>query len=281
MGEVYNRTRGSCGWTGWAARRRRSATPPTIRTSSCRPTANGVAVSVLDQAKRSRDIYVIDMARGVRQRLTFDPSGERSAVWTPDGSRLIFNSRNLDLYVRRSDFTGNAEPVLVDGASKDPREVSQDGRLLMYRRSQHNNDLWVVYVIPGRTGRQVAHLQRRRHVSAVARGRQRDPVPGAGPEADQRGGVGIRRFPSRVRADSPFSNRPATWPGRSLRRNPRRSALHRQHPDPVACPALADAPHRLALVAAPDACRAGAVTSIPERGRGCRIQRRRSGATLH
>jgi Tol biopolymer transport system component len=110
------------------------------------PDGSQLAVSVTDSARRARDIWTVDVARGVRQRVTFDPSEERSAAWTPDGARLIYNSRRLDLYVRAANGTGREDAIQADGASKDPRAVSPDGKRLMYRRSGTgtSNDLWIL-----------------------------------------------------------------------------------------------------------------------------------------
>jgi len=105
-----------------------------------------LAVSVTDPSAASRDIYVVDVDRGVRQRLTFDPSDERSEVWSADGRQIIYTSKGLDLYRRPSDFSGNESTVLVDHISKDPRGVSPDGRFLLFRRSggQTRNDIWIM-----------------------------------------------------------------------------------------------------------------------------------------
>jgi serine/threonine protein kinase len=115
------------------------------------PNGRRLAVSVFDQAKRSRDMYIVDLARNVRQRLTSDADDERSGVWSPDGSRIVYNGAHRDLFIRRADFTGAAERVVVDGASKDPRQISQDGRLLLFRRTGQGNDLWVMPLDGDRT----------------------------------------------------------------------------------------------------------------------------------
>jgi eukaryotic-like serine/threonine-protein kinase len=101
-------------------------------------------VSVLDTSARTRDIYIIDMVRNVRQRLTFDPSDERSAVWSRDDQRVIYTSKGLDLYQRAANFTGGETPVQTDHRSKDPREVTPDGKWLIYRASgdSTSNDMW-------------------------------------------------------------------------------------------------------------------------------------------
>ena len=102
-------------------------------------------VSVLDPALRTRDIYIVDLVRGVRQRLTFDPSDERSAVWAANDTSVIYTSKGLDLYQRSAAFTGGETAVQTNHRSKDPREVSPDGRMLIYRETGEttSNDLWV------------------------------------------------------------------------------------------------------------------------------------------
>ncbi len=110
------------------------------------PDGKRVLVSVTDPAARARDIHIIDVARGIRQRLTFDPSDERSAAWSPDGRHVVYTSKGLDLYMRPSDFSGDSTPVEVTHRSKDPREVSPDGSRVLYRQTGEStgNDLWVV-----------------------------------------------------------------------------------------------------------------------------------------
>lgn len=97
------------------------------------PDGRRLLVTITDPAVRARDVYIIDLERGVRQRLTFEPADERSAVWTPDGQRVIYRSTRTDLYIRRSDFTGEARPLITDGTSKDPYSVSRDGKFVAYR----------------------------------------------------------------------------------------------------------------------------------------------------
>jgi Tol biopolymer transport system component len=97
------------------------------------PDGRRLLVSVLDAGATARDIYIVDTLRGLRQRLTFDASEERSAIWSADGASVIYTSKGLDLYQRSSGFTGGETALVTDGLSKDPNDVSPDGRLLLYR----------------------------------------------------------------------------------------------------------------------------------------------------
>jgi hypothetical protein len=45
------------------------------------PDRTRVAVSVLDEAQQTRDIWIVDVARGLRTRFTFESTDERTATW--------------------------------------------------------------------------------------------------------------------------------------------------------------------------------------------------------
>ncbi|MFN7916604.1 MAG: protein kinase [Vicinamibacterales bacterium] len=108
-------------------------------------------VSALDDARHTRDMFIVDIERRVRQRLTFEPGEERSAVWSADGKRVIYQ-RDRELYERSSDFTGSEQVVLSNGASKDPRDVSADGRRLLFRQTgSQGNDIWEMSLDGDRT----------------------------------------------------------------------------------------------------------------------------------
>lgn len=106
------------------------------------PDGSRLVVSVPDETA-SRDIWVVDLARGVRTRATYDPSEERSAVWGPDGKSLVYTSKGLDLYVRPLG-AGAEATFLKDGRSKDPRAFSPDGAVFAYRvtGAATGNDIW-------------------------------------------------------------------------------------------------------------------------------------------
>jgi Tol biopolymer transport system component len=97
------------------------------------PDGTRAAVTVLDAARNARDIWLYDVATGLRTRFTFDPANDVSPVWSPDGSRVGFvSTRNgvFGLYVKASSGAGNEE-LLVDQVQA-PASWSRDGRSLLY-----------------------------------------------------------------------------------------------------------------------------------------------------
>ena len=119
------------------------------------PDGRRMLVSVREPGAASRDIFIVDTNRGLRQRLTFDPSEERSAIWSADGARVIYNSKGLDLYQRSAGFNGGETALLINGISKDPNDVSPDGRQMLFRASstESGNDVWTM-PLDGRTAPQ-------------------------------------------------------------------------------------------------------------------------------
>ena len=108
-----------------------------------------IAVGVLDEEKGTRDIWTGDVARGLLTRFTFDAAEERSPIWSPDGSRVVFNSNrtaNLELYIKPASGAGGEELLLRDNRSKDPMSWSADGRHVLFRHSGAitGNDVWVL-----------------------------------------------------------------------------------------------------------------------------------------
>jgi len=67
------------------------------------PDGARLAYVLQDPQSKNADIWVMDIARGVRTRLTFDPAVDILPVWSPDGSHIVFSSNRkgyYDLYVK-------------------------------------------------------------------------------------------------------------------------------------------------------------------------------------
>jgi len=100
------------------------------------------------------DIWIFDIARGTRTRLTFDPAVDAYPVWTADGKKVIFSStRNgqNDFYSKNSDGSGNEELLFRDDSDKTYASISSDGRYLAYQRldpaGKTGQDIWVLPLV--------------------------------------------------------------------------------------------------------------------------------------
>jgi len=81
----------------------------------------------------SADIWILDLVRNTKTRLTFDPVTDRFPFWTSDGKRIAFHSdRNFGIYQRASDGTGKDEPLCsMHGREVFPWSWSGDGKSLV------------------------------------------------------------------------------------------------------------------------------------------------------
>ena len=106
------------------------------------------------------DIWVLDLARNVRTRLTFGPVSNTFPVWSPDGKWIAYSSdRNghANLYRKRSDGSGAEELLLTDEQVCLPSNWSPDGKTLLYSRGPAggNFEVWAVPIEGERKPRQV------------------------------------------------------------------------------------------------------------------------------
>ncbi len=97
------------------------------------PDGKRAAVSIFDGARPS--IWIYDLARGVPTRFTFGAAATAEPIWSPDGSRIVFNESNngaRDLYQKASDGSGAEAPLLIEKSNKYPQSWSPDGRFILY-----------------------------------------------------------------------------------------------------------------------------------------------------
>jgi Tol biopolymer transport system component len=100
------------------------------------PDGKRVAVAFVDAQGKQQDVWIIDLARGTRRRLTFE--GAQNPVWSPDGNTVYYSSfgrsSGVRLYARASNGAGLERLVLgTDNTVVVPTDVSRDGRFLLYQ----------------------------------------------------------------------------------------------------------------------------------------------------
>ena len=108
---------------------------------------DGRRVAMRRAVQGNIDVWVRDLLRGGMTRLTFDAAAESVPVWSPDGTRIAFNSNRTgayNLYTKASNGSG-VEAQLVDSRNNlIPQDWSSDGRWLLYqeRYPTTGRDLW-------------------------------------------------------------------------------------------------------------------------------------------
>ena len=97
---------------------------------------DGRHVAVLGIEDNNPDVWVHEVGRSLKRRLTFDAAMESQPIWSPSGKEITFRSArqgNDDIYIRPADGTG--EPRLLAGTpmNERPSDWSPDGKYLLYR----------------------------------------------------------------------------------------------------------------------------------------------------
>ncbi len=109
------------------------------------PDGKSVAVAATD-ADGNADIWVHDVVRGAKTRLTFDPAIDLYPAWSPSGEQITFRSNrggSEGIFSKPAD--GSGEAVLLGGedAAGTTPDWSRDGKFVIYMgRRSGGADLW-------------------------------------------------------------------------------------------------------------------------------------------
>ena len=109
---------------------------------------DGRQVAVRGTEDNNADVWVHEVGRSLKRRLTFDAALDGRPIWSPSGKEITFWSArgqgDDNIYIRPADGTG--EPVLLLGTPLRERllDWSPDGKYLLYRVNDEETgwDLW-------------------------------------------------------------------------------------------------------------------------------------------
>lgn len=100
------------------------------------PDDRKLAVCIKDPQTNTSDIWIFDLVRGGKSRLTFGPANRCAPVWSPDGARIAFTVMRpfmRDIYWKPAD--GSSPEQLLLGAGDgggDVEDWSRDGKYLSF-----------------------------------------------------------------------------------------------------------------------------------------------------
>jgi len=116
------------------------------------PDGTQIAFDKYDTGTQTTQIWVGDVARGVQTPLTSGSNSNASPVWSPDGSRIAFQSdrkHQADVYVRQVQGSGSDEALTDEDGQKVPTDWSRDDRfLIMQDREAAGNRMMQLSALP-------------------------------------------------------------------------------------------------------------------------------------
>jgi Tol biopolymer transport system component/predicted Ser/Thr protein kinase len=105
------------------------------------PRRNQIAYEGLDADGRNADLWLLDLSRGIASRFTFDPTSDRSPVWSPDGNEIVFSATRKefdDLYVQPVTAGAPEKLLVASGDDKEPTSWSPDGNFILFENFTAN-----------------------------------------------------------------------------------------------------------------------------------------------
>src|SRR5262249_17201615 len=107
------------------------------------PDGRKVAVDQNNADGRMADIWIHEPTRSANTRLTFDPSGHQTPIWSPDGRQILFTANRrlrFPLILRNADGSGSEKEVAYLGdVVVNAWDWSRDGKYVLVRKG---NELW-------------------------------------------------------------------------------------------------------------------------------------------
>jgi Tol biopolymer transport system component len=104
------------------------------------PTGDRVAVNRMDRQTGNWDIWIVDAARGAPSKLTSDSAVDSDAIWSADGTEVVFSSTRdgqQGLYRQSIDGAGSAVPIYFSksGATLIAHDWTRDGKFIVFTES--------------------------------------------------------------------------------------------------------------------------------------------------
>ena len=128
------------------------------RSSTVKISPDGKRAAVLRNEGQKNDIWVVDLATGGSNRLTFDSAQHGNPVWSPDGSQIAWQSRKeggWEVYRKASNGSGNDELLFkaTNFSSMNFTDWSRDGRFIFFQATptggQTKTDVFALPMGPG------------------------------------------------------------------------------------------------------------------------------------
>ena len=118
---------------------------------------DGHRVAVVSSESGDRDIWIHDLVRSTKTRLTFDEVCERSPTWSPSGEEIAYAHQSQlagagSIRGKAADGSGEAAVLGESESSLWDPAWSRDGRYLVYREINPETQRDILYLEFGTDG---------------------------------------------------------------------------------------------------------------------------------
>lgn len=123
--------------------------PGTYFMANLAPDQKNLVVAIPESSTGGYDVWSVELTRGTFSRLTSNPATDVGAVWSPDQTKVVFESNRsgpFDLYIKSAIGSGDEQILLQSEYYKETDDWSSDGKYIMYEeiRPKTNSDLWIL-----------------------------------------------------------------------------------------------------------------------------------------
>ncbi|MGE5715690.1 MAG: protein kinase domain-containing protein [Acidobacteriota bacterium] len=120
--------------------------PGDSRNPAFSPDGERLAYDRADPQRGKRDVWILDLRRGVSSRFTFDAETAFAPLWSPDGKQIVYTVGNA-LVVKPSEGLGEGKPLLKTEELTFACDWSRDGKYIAYS-SQGKETAFDIWILP-------------------------------------------------------------------------------------------------------------------------------------
>ncbi|MBI1803427.1 MAG: protein kinase [Ignavibacteriae bacterium] len=113
------------------------------------PDEKRVVFRRIDPQTSNQDLWILDLLRRTESRFTFRPATDDDPVWSPDGSKIVFDSNPDGVpnpFEKIATGAGTEQLLWKFSSSTIPYDWSSDGRYILLRQENRDtkSDLWAL-----------------------------------------------------------------------------------------------------------------------------------------
>lgn len=136
-------------WVDLSGNRVSILVPPSEYASVPRVSPDGKRIAMAVRDGTTQDVWVYDLERDQRTRLTFGSETYATPIWSPDGRFVVFGSIGGGLHWARADGGGQPQPLVQRRSIAFPYSFTPDGTRVAFNEVSGVAQIWTAQVQQG------------------------------------------------------------------------------------------------------------------------------------